>query len=104
MIRGTTPIMELKIPGYDLRGCDIIVSIRNKAKNMNKTEADMDVAYEDGATTLTLLLTQEETLAFAWGNAEIQVNWLDGNQKRRATEIAKVFIAQNLYSKVMEHD
>lgn len=103
MIRGTTPVITLKILSRDLRECDIVVTIRNVKKTINKKNADMDIEYDDG-TLLTILMTQEETLAFAEGKASVQVNWLYPSGTREATNIAEIDIGKQLYGQVMKNE
>lgn len=103
MIRGTTPTITLKIPSRDLRECNIVVTIQNARKTIHKKNADMEIEYDDG-TTLSILMTQEETLAFAEGKATVQVNWLYPTGNREATNIADVYIGKNLYGWVMRNE
>lgn len=100
MIRGTTPTVTLRIPSRDLRECDIVVTIRNINRTIHKKNEDMEIEYDDG-TILSILMTQEETLAFAEGQAFVQVNWLYPSGTREATNIAEIYIGKQLYGQVM---
>lgn len=103
MIRGTTPTLILQIPNRDLRECDIIVTLQNLSKTLNKKNEDMEIEYRDESTYLSIWFSQQDTLAFSKGTADIQVNWLYNDGNREATETETVDIGKNLYSKVMKY-
>ena len=102
MRRGTTPTMLFSIPGHNLSGADIVLSIL-QGKLYNKTNDDMTVTATDAGTLLAVRFTQEETLAFRPGEATVQVNWLRPDGARMATEDAKIQITRNLLERVMHY-
>lgn len=80
---GTTYPIIISVPGIDLSGADwIIVSIKPRMKPAIEFSRDeMLVVYADGVTTLTLRLTQAQSLALAVGAVTVDLNWeMDGTR------------------------
>ena len=103
MIIGTTPTFTLSIPedsGLDLsKATNIYFTIRQGSIIYTKTGSDITIVDEN---TVTVSLTQEETLSFKYlVDAEIQLNWTEGN-KRYATKIRKIPLDKNLIKEVIE--
>lgn len=77
MVRGTTPTNIFSV-NVDLRNADVIYISYSQQKRVvfEKTKADILVTEN----TLTVTLTQEETLALADREVEIQIRarYLDG--------------------------
>ena len=112
MRRGTTPAILLTVD-TDLTGFSVYVTIRSYTENIpeilkchpaRQTTIENDrltVDVDDGISTIAFSLTQEETLAFAPGKAEIQVRAIkDGTAS--ATEIAKVNVGNILLEGVID--
>lgn len=104
MIRGTTPTLTLKVPKRDLRECNVIVTFQNKGITINKKNEDMEIRYDNCASYLDVPFSQNDTLAFPQGTANVQVNWIYQNGIREATQTAVIDIEANLYNKVMEYE
>ena len=67
---------------------------------MTKTGDELVVS----ANTITLTLTQEETLSFKPGAVQIQVNWTyqeGGMVKRAASDVASIVFKANLEGGVL---
>jgi hypothetical protein len=62
IVRGTTPTLTLQIPGYDLTGSDVFVTIRQNMATITKTGADVAMSVSGGNTELTSVLSQNDTL------------------------------------------
>ena len=63
---------------------------------------DVDDPEVLDANNLQLTLTQEQTAALKMDKScDVQVNWLDGNGKRKATDIATVPVLRNLLERVL---
>lgn len=105
MIRATTPTLTLRIinnPDIDLtQATNVYVTIASPVSTITKTGPDVEVE----AQSVSCWLTQEETLSFRQGDAEVQLNWTyadaDGT-KRAATRIKKVNIGRQLLPEVVE--
>lgn len=103
MIIGTTPTLTLKIPEEseaDLtQATNIYFTIRQGSIIYTKTGEDITVV---DAHTITVDLTQEETLSFRFKvDAFIQLNWTE-DTKRYATKIRPISIDRNLLREVIE--
>lgn len=60
----------------------------------------MDTSGTDPVTIISLTLSQEDTLSFKNGEAEIQVRWLDG-ETAYATRTAPVKVNKVLLERVI---
>ena len=103
MIIGTTPTFILSIPedsGSDLtKANQIYFTIRQGSIIYTKTGEDITIVDKN---TITVSLTQEETLSFKYlVDAEIQLNWIENN-KRYATKTRKIPLDKNLIKEVIE--
>lgn len=105
MIRGTTPTFVLTVEGYNLvTDATVFVTFEQGNKELTKTGSDLALtATADGNTIVTLTLSQEETLAFAVGRAEIQIRFIRSNNKAYATERKSIAVKEVLYEEVIEY-
>ena len=102
--RGTTPTYILSFPEtIDLTTCDdILVSFSDPSFNNLLRKEETDLVIDEH--TISVYLSQEETLALPLGSIMVQVNmtWQEGSRtKRVASEIVKIQSAKNLYEEVM---
>lgn len=106
MIQGTTPAVTLTIPNggeLDLTGADIVsVTVRQGFRTVTKQGEDLEIEPK----AVTFRLTQEESLGFTEGRAEVQLNWLspdagDGLPSRGATKVKEIEIGRQLLTEVM---
>lgn len=99
MRRYTTPTMELVVQGIDLTASDVYVTMRQQGRELTIENADVALDGED--TIITFSLTQEQSATFREGRARLQVNWLDADGRRNATNIAAVEVAGNLLERTV---
>ena len=101
MFRGTTPILQFNLP-FSVSNISKLY-ITGKQYDVVVLEKDLsDCIVND--TSVSLKLTQEETLMFPTGNALVQINWTiqEGNvTKRIATEIKRIESCRNLKEEVI---
>lgn len=73
MKRGTTPRVLLTVNGLELKGDEqrIIVTIKQKAVQLDYEDDDITVNTEKN--TITVYMTQEQTLRLKQGSAQIQL-------------------------------
>lgn len=105
MRRYTTPTLPMTVP-VDLTGAEIHVTIKQGARKIQKTGADVVSVYdsESGKTELSVSLSQEETGAFLAGkSAEVQVNWIFESGIRDATNIKRIDVSENLIAEVITY-
>ena len=74
MYRGTTPTLKIEVEGVEVT--DLILDrtmITLKQKEKEVTKSGSDIAVDENENTLSITLTQEETLSFDDGMAQLQV-------------------------------
>lgn len=100
MIRGSTPTHVFRLPiNTELIKALRITYVQKQKTVLEKTEQDVTM---DG-TTISLRLTQEETLAFnAECRVKIQLKVLTVNEEVLASRITEVFVEQVLNEEVLE--
>lgn len=100
MRRGTTPAIVLTVDA-DLTDYSVYVTIDSGCKQTIIGNERLSMSYADGATSIEFALTQEETLAFSPGQAEIQVRAVH-NDTAVATDIRTVNIGRILQEGVID--
>ena len=98
--RGVTPTFTLTFDdeGLDLTQANhVYVTFRNR-KVITKKDADLNVSEN----SISVYLSQEETLSFRDGDTAIQANWTYGNGSRAASEIVVYRFTEQLYDTVAE--
>lgn len=92
MRRGTTPTLTLTVDA-ELVGWTCYVALRSGCKTVVVDGDRLTMEQSEGSTTITLTLTQEETLAMRVGACEIQVRAAH-NGTALATDIARIDVGQ----------
>lgn len=100
MIPYTTPQLALTVEDADLTGCDVYVSIY-AGTNITKKGEDVTATLVGNDTLLLTRLTQAESGRLRKGGCKIQVNWIDENGHRDATEQAEIEVGSNLLQEVI---
>lgn len=72
MRRGTTPAIVLTVD-MDITQYTVYVTLKNRSAEITLSNDSVVMEYDDGKTTLTFALTQEQTLKFGTGTCEVQV-------------------------------
>ena len=108
MIKYTTPTITLIVEGVDLTGKDIYATLEQGCRELTKKGSEMTVtteAVDDRTdTVLTMVLSQEESASFDFNrNADVQVNWIESNGVRAATEIKSIKVMRNLLGEVISY-
>lgn len=101
MRRYTTPTLKLIVEGVDITETHVFITMAQQRQSLTLDAQDM--AYDGSDTTITVDFTQEQLADFSEGRAQIQVNWVDTNNKRNATSAASVTILGNLLERVVEY-
>lgn len=111
-IRGTTPTFTINLNGVDLtqnyrvyitidqNGTQLTKDSFSDAMQMNITKIEADEG--SFSTQIDLHLTQEETLMFDVGNAEIQAKWIDVTGAVEASDISNVKFSRALLEDVVQ--
>ena len=112
MRRGSTPIVTITVPNQDFDDCNVYVTIDqdgNQVTKASRTSEDIEITknYDDEGELLSsdiaVYLTQEETMQFAVGNAEVQIRWIDTNGNAYVTDIDKIKLERTLLEGVIEY-
>ena len=100
MVQATTPTFILTLPDtVDLsQAANVYFSMRQKNALIEKTGDDLTV---DGQT-VSVYLSQAETLQLVSGAAQIQLNWTYANGSRACSNIVSVQVTENLLKEVVE--
>lgn len=100
MVQATTPTFILTLPDtVDLsQAANIYFSLRHKNVIIEKSNDDLTV---DGQT-VSVYLSQAETLQLVSGAAQIQLNWTYANGSRACSNIVSVQVTENLLKEVVE--
>lgn len=100
MVQATTPTFILTLPDtVDLsQAANIYFSLRQKNVIIEKSNDDLTV---DGQT-VSVYLSQAETLQLVSGAAQIQLNWTYANGSRACSNIVSVQVTENLLKEVVE--
>lgn len=102
MYRGTTPTYTFTLPeSVDMtQATDVFVTFAKKDSTLlfTKTGDDLEVAEH----SVSVFLTQEETLAFPVGTVAVQLNWIYPPEKRACSNIIYIDAKRNLIDEVIE--
>lgn len=99
MIRGTTPTHTFTLPfAADILSAVHVIYAQGGAVKFKKTAADCQL----DRNTITVKLTQKETLAFSDGQlVEIQIRALDASGNSIASDIMRVHVCRCLEDEVL---
>lgn len=101
IIRGTTPTFIFTFPqDFDpTEASSVLLTISaGSTPIVEKTEADLVI----DTTSVSVYLSQAETLAMPYSAVSAQINFLYGDGSRVATEIMTIPWGSNLHNEVME--
>lgn len=101
MRRYTTPTHRLRVKGVDLTGYDVLVTYRQRETIVTVKNPAME--YDGTDTVLSVPMTQLQTGGFMNGSAQVQVNVIDYNGYRAATNIKEFALRNNLLDKVVQY-
>lgn len=101
-IRGTTPDYVLMV-NADLTGKTVYVTIaQNPGCKLTLTGDSIEV-IPGNESIINITLTQEQTLAFVTGSAEVQVKFIAEDGTTRGTDIQNITIDRALLDRVVEY-
>lgn len=103
MIRGTTPDYVLTLPGIDLTGMTVYVTVRQKNREITLMGDALTVASDGEDSTVAFLLTQEQTLGLHEGQALVQVKFIDAQGNAGATKVGSLRVERALLERVIEY-
>ena len=100
IVRGTTPTLVFTLPDTVDTGDMVAINfkiVQNEKWVKRENAADFTLTTH----SISVTLTQTETLKFYEGGAEMQLNWLYENGARAASTDIPVTFLRNLHSEVM---
>ena len=101
MRRYTTEFPNIIIPGIELEGAKVFVTIADLAGKEIMTVTDAEVTNTEYGTLIKVEMTQARSALFqANQQYQVQVNWLD-NEDRHATCIERFKVKVNLLQEVI---
>lgn len=101
MVRGTTPTFQLKITDEDVdltQALNVYATFKQLGIQIDKSGDDIEVSEKQ----VDVYLSQSESLQFAEGDIEVQLNWTYADGKRAATRIKRIPVGKNLVGRVLE--
>lgn len=100
MVQATTPTFILTLPDtVDLSEVShLYFTIEQNKTIVKKQDKDLTV----NGQTVQVFLSQQETLRFKNGTANIQLNWTYENGSRGCSNIVPVHVDENLLKEVVE--
>ena len=100
MVQATTPTFVLTLPEtVDLtEPSHFYFTLRQGHVRIEKTDSDLVI---DGQT-ISVYLSQAETLTLTPGMVKLQLNWTYANGSRACSNIVSVNVTENLLKEVVE--
>lgn len=100
MVQATTPTFILTLP--DTVDLSLAANIYFSLKQGNvEIQKENDALAVEGQT-VSVYLTQAETLQLSAGSAQLQLNWTYADGSRACTNVATVQVTSNLLKAVVE--
>lgn len=99
MVQATTPTFVLTLPqAVDLSQASSVVFVLSQENTIIEKK---DAALTIEGQTVSVYLTQSETLKLHAGSAKLQLNWVYADGSRAATDIKSIRVTENLLKKVI---
>lgn len=100
MVQATTPTFILTLPDtVDLsQAANVYFTLKQSSVSIEKDTSDLVIEGQ----TVSVYLTQAETLNLVAGTARLQLNWTYANGSRACSNIVPVNVTENLLKEVVE--
>lgn len=108
MITYTTPTETFTIRGINLTAMNVSVTYKqlqmtHKTTPIVLTINNPTVTYSNGASVVTVKLTQAQTASFVEGTAKVMVNWIGSDGTRNATKPKEIDVTANFLQEVLTY-
>ena len=106
--RGATPTFDFILEGVNLDdAANVYVSFDYYGGVLTKSGEEVEVSAEETepgeyTSTVSVFLSQTETLAFHVGETKVQVNWTYPDGSRGSSEIGSVSFGKQILGEVVE--
>lgn len=104
MVQGTTPTLAFEVTGYTFSGDTVYVYIKQLSTMITKSGDDVDVAVDGENSTVSVVLTQQETLSLEPGTAETQIRAITSDGVVVASDVIQFTITKILNSEVLSDE
>lgn len=104
MIKGTTPTFLITVTGGTMEGATPFATLRQGKHELTKSGEELVKERGEDYCALAVSLTQDETLQFERGKAELQVRWVYEDGTAGATGIQAVAVKPILKQEVIAHE
>ena len=112
--RGSTPIIALTVLGEDFSASTVYVTIDQNGeqltKNSNSDSGDMwlspiydETTGERIGTKINLYLSQDETLKFDVGKADVQIRWVESEGTAHVSDVQQIEFTRVLLEDVITY-
>ena len=100
MVQATTPTFTFTFPSTIDPSTfqKTVFSLEQEGLEFEKTGEDLTIEGQ----TISVSLTQKETLSLKVGKAEVQLNWLYPDGTRACSDINEIAITKNLLQEILE--
>lgn len=102
-VRGSTPEYSYIADGVDLTGQTLYVAVTQGNRKVQLTGDRLLVAADETGTTIAFDLTQEETLYFQKGSAEIEGKAIDATGYVTPLEPQPITVQKTTIDEVIEY-
>lgn len=99
MVQATTPTFILSLPEtVDLsEAANVYFSLKQNGYTIEKSSSSLTVS----AHSVSVYLTQADTIQLAEGTAQVQLNWTYSGGSRACSEIVEIPVSNNLLKRVV---
>ncbi len=104
---GETPSVSLKVPGIDLSGKTVLITLEKDPGNVltfRNSSEQVRVEVDESGTTFYVRLTQENTLALGIGTVTVDIKWIGESGEVKATKQGLFTIKPSLLRRVIVFD
>lgn len=104
MTQGTTPSYVITLKNKDINFDDIeifVITLKSCSAEVTHTSEESCVTLDNEKKKITLTLTQEETLSFKEGEAEMQLRGKFIAGTAFASKVCRVSVERSLYKEVI---
>ena len=111
--RGSTPIITLDVMGETFASSTVYVTIDQNGtqitKNSNSDSGEMwmtpiyDETGERIGTKIMLYLTQDDTLKFDVGGADVQIRWVESEGTAHVSDVQQIEFTRVLLEEVINY-
>ena len=105
MRRYTTPTLTIVVEGIDITAMNVYVTLKQGKRTLTISDPEMqtETVGQRTDTRLDVTLTQEQTALFEAVPLKVQVNFIDVDGARDATECKVVDVWPNLLPEVIAY-